>query len=297
MPDRRCTPADPGGPLGAQIDAILTDLTSQGSLSAQSLPRVDVLARRFERFARVGLGATQLADLDAGDVRRFVEADSPSGLVSPATMHLRRSAIRLIFRTGRRLGLVTGDPTLDLTLPQKTPLSTRPLDDEEVALCRSAAQHTLTSTRLAAAWALSEATARTAELPRLTRADVDLEHHRVWIHGGGRTSARWGLLSDWGALQLARHLQRIGPAPEQLLIYRGQGSDESKQATACIVVAEVLARAGLGDEPDLRPLSVVAWRGRRILDETGRIETVARHLGMASLDRTARLIGFDWVEE
>jgi len=30
------------------------------------------------------------------------------------------------------------------------------------------------------------------------------------------------------------------------------------------------------------------------LDETGRIDEVARRLGMHSLDRAAQLIGFDW---
>jgi hypothetical protein len=47
-------------------------------------------------------------------------------------------------------------------------------------------------------------------------------------------------------------------------------------------------------EPDVRPASVAAWAGRRILAETGRIDEVARRLGMVSLDRTARFIAFDW---
>ena len=61
-----------------------------------------------------------------------------------------------------------------------------------------------------------------------------------------------------------------------------------------MAIADVLARAGLAAEPDVRPLSVVAWAGRQILDETGRIDDVARRLGMRSLDRAAQLIGFDW---
>jgi hypothetical protein len=32
----------------------------------------------------------------------------------------------------------------------------------------------------------------------------------------------------------------------------------------------------------------------RVLDETGRIEQVARRLGLRSLDRAADLVGFDW---
>ena len=71
----------------------------------------------------------------------------------------------------------------------------------------------------------------------------------------------------------------------------------SAQASSCIVVADVLARAGLATELDVRPLSVVAWAGRKILDDTGRIDEVARRLGVQSLDRTAKLIAFDWVGE
>ncbi|MCD9625301.1 hypothetical protein [Rhabdothermincola salaria] len=183
---------------------------------------------------------------------------------------------------------------MDLVLPPKSGVRTRPLHDEEVALARSGALHTLTSTRLAAAWALAEATARTAEIPRLTVGDVDLETGRVWIHGGGRTVPRWGSLSSWGATQLERHLRTLTAGSEQLIIYRGCGSDQSRQASACVVIGDVLARAGLGAEPDVRPLSVVAWAGRQVLDETGRIEEVARRLGMRSLDRAAQLIGFDW---
>ena len=57
---------------------------------------------------------------------------------------------------------------------------------------------------------------------------------------------------------------------------------------------ETLRRAGLAGEPDVRPVSVAAWAGAQILEETGQIEAVARALGMRSLDRAARLIGWDW---
>jgi integrase/recombinase XerC len=59
-------------------------------------------------------------------------------------------------------------------------------------------------------------------------------------------------------------------------------------------VRDVLVRAGLGKEPGVRPASVAGWAGRQILQETGRIDEVARRLGMASLDRTARFIDWSW---
>jgi integrase len=278
-----------------EIAAVIADLTEQRILSEQSLPRVVDLARRLERFVVVGVGRTSLSEVTGNDVRLFVEADAASGPVSVSTMHLRRSLVRLVFRTGRSLGLVEGDPTLDVILPRRSSGRVRALDDAEVAVCRSAALHSLTSTRLAAAWALAEASARTAELPRLSIGDLDLDGGRVWIHGTARTIPRWGLLSAWGIVQLERHLRGVPcAARDQLLVYRGSGSAGSRQASACIAITEVLTRAGLAGEPDVRPLSVTAWAGRQILDETGRIEGVARRLGLRSLDRAARLIGFDW---
>ena len=55
-----------------------------------------------------------------------------------------------------------------------------------------------------------------------------------------------------------------------------------------------LARAGMGDEPGVKPASVPAWAGTKVFEATGRIEVVAERLGMRSLDRTAGFIGWDW---
>jgi integrase/recombinase XerC len=60
-------------------------------------------------------------------------------------MHLRRSALRLYFRTARQLGLCSGDPTLDLVLPARSSLHIPPLTDDEVVLCRSFSVSSLTA--------------------------------------------------------------------------------------------------------------------------------------------------------
>jgi hypothetical protein len=44
----------------------------------------------------------------------------------------------------------------------------------------------------------------------------------------------------------------------------------------------------------VRPVSVAAWAGARVLADTGRIEAAARALGCRSLDTAARLLRFDW---
>ncbi len=86
----------------------------------------------------------------------------------------------------------------------------------------------------------------------------------------------------------------LGASPDTPLVYEGAGGGESRQASACAAISETLRRAGLAGEPDVRPVSVAAWAGARILEQTGQIEAVARALGVRSLDRAARLIGWDW---
>jgi integrase/recombinase XerC len=65
-------------------------------------------------------------------------------------------------------------------------------------------------------------------------------------------------------------------------------------AASVSVVSQVLTRAGLERSLGVRPASVAAWVGRRIFDETGRIDLVAARCGARSLDAAARLIGWDW---
>jgi site-specific recombinase XerD len=273
------------------------ELAADDALSAQSLRRIVELFGRFANFAALGHGVARFEEVTPGVARAFVDAPGADGATPGlATQHLRRSAIRLLFRVARRLGLASQDPTLDLHLPSRSLSAARPLTDEEVALCRTAALHSLTSTRLAAAWALAEGTARTAELSHLRVADLELDRARVWVHGSPRTEARWGRLSDWGRVQFERRVRELGNTADSssLLVYSGDGSAESRQASSCQAIGETLRRAGLATEPDVRPVSVAAWAGARVLADTGRIEAAARALGYRSLDMAARLLGFDW---
>ena len=283
--------------LADVVGRVERELAAGGSVSVQSFRRISELLDRFGRFVEVGHGVASLEDVTPEHVRTFMSASGVDGAAPGlATQQLRRSAVRLLFRVGRELGLTSGDPTLDLGLPARSLSTARPLSDEEVALCRTAALHSLTSTRLSAAWALAEATARTAELSHLRVADLELDRARVWIHGSPRTEARWGRLSGWGRVQLERRIPELGhPAdPATLLVYGGDGSAESRQASSCQAIGETLRRAGLTTEPDVRPVSVAAWAGAGALADTGRIEDAARALGCRSLDAAARLVGFDW---
>jgi integrase/recombinase XerC len=256
------------------------------------------LGERFCAFAERAYGVRSLAQVTPEQAGAFVASSSAGGrLASVATMRLRRSTLRLLFRTARELGLVAGDPMVDLVLPPRTNEAARPLTDLEVQQCRRFALEDLTSTRLAVPWALGEATARTAEIPHLVVGDLDLVSGRVWIHGSSNTEPRWGSLSSWGVRQLERHLREQGLTDQhRSLTYRGTGNPESRRAHSSQAIRETLQRAGLTRDESIRPQSLPAWAGRRVLHKTGRIEAAAEALGMRSLDGAARFIRWNWAE-
>jgi hypothetical protein len=78
------------------------------------------------------------------------------------------------------------------------------------------------------------------------------------------------------------------------LTFRGSENPESRRAHSSQAIRETLQRAGLADDPYVRPASLAAWAGRQVLCATGRIDAAARALGMRSLDGTSRLVGWDW---
>ncbi len=257
--------------------------------------RVERILFRFAQFCRRGYGVDMLRDVTPALAEAFVHSpEAGGGEPSLAKRHLRRTALRVLFRSARAAGVSVGDPTLDLVLPSKGPRQTRPLSDEEVSLCRACASWSLEDSRRAASWAVAEATCRTGELPYLTVGDVDVEGGRVWLHGGRRVTPRWGQLTPWGLNEVKRRLTGRGAEGDRPLVYKGRDPRDGGRASSSLALLDVIRRAGLSDDPGVRPSSIAAWAGRRVLEETGRIDVVAERLGLRSLDRTADFIGWDW---
>jgi site-specific recombinase XerD len=291
------TPVQPASLLG-QFEPLLRRVRESPELSPQSQAKFLDLLDRFHMFLAMGHDVGSLADVTKVHVQEFLSAPAADDLDSApaaATVHLRRAAVRMLFRFAREAGLEVGDPTLDITVPVRTRRPFRPLTDEEVETCRRASLHTLNETRLPATWALAESTARTAELPFISVSDVSLPSGLVWIHGGSRTHPRRGVLTAWGIQQVGRRLERVRPAGSErtTIIYEGGRGGASGQASASAAIAWTLRRASLAGDPAVRPASVAAWAGRRLFDEGAPIEEVARRLGLRSLDRTATFIGLD----
>ncbi|MEY2468294.1 MAG: hypothetical protein QOF21_992 [Actinomycetota bacterium] len=264
-------------------------------VSLAQATRVSVVLERFRLFCERGHRVTRVDDVTADIAASFVRAATADGeLPTASLMHFRRNALRLLFRSLRRTGADIGDPTLDLDLPRRSPVGARPLVDDEVLLCRGVSQWSLNDSRRATAWALAEASARSGELPFLRAGDVDLEQGRVWLHGGKKTAERWGHLTEWGQCQLERRLHLIAWDVDRPLVYDGRDRSDAGQVSACVALFDIFERAGLQSDPGVRPASIAAWAGRQVLVETGRIEEVARRLGIARLDRAARFIDWSW---
>ena len=167
-PDSGIPPYTVGLSPSHALGRALADLR-RSKLTDQSAHRMTELLVRFTIFLDKGLRLRDIEQITAEHVRHFIVASisKPSGPERPsvATMHLRRSALRLYFRTLRQSGVEIGDPTQDLVLPPRSCLAVRPLTDDEIVVCRSFSLQTLTATLQPATWALAEATARTSEIP------------------------------------------------------------------------------------------------------------------------------------
>lgn len=288
--------SSPSDALGQVLSAL-----QKTNLTDYSTQRMTELMVRFTVYVEKGHRVRSVVDVAEEHVEGFVFASvlASSGRRRPsvATMHLRRSTLRLFFRLARQLDLYDGDPTTDLVLPPRSSLVTRSLTDDEIAVCRSASLHDLVGTARSAAWALAEATARTSEIPFTRLKDLDLGRERVWLNGSSKAEARWGFPTAWGLDQLQRRaesLRQSGAGGDSPLVYQGNSSLHSAQASSCIAIKDTLVRAGFDRESDVRPHSVVGWAGSRIFEETGCIGEVARRLGMRSLDGAAKVIDWQW---
>lgn len=285
-------------PVDDVVAVVLAELARTAGFADQSLAKVSDVAQRFARFLQLGHDVHLLSDVSPALARQFVEAHTGQGAPSSSTIHFRRWVLQVLYRTARNCGVRCADPTYELTLPPKAGTRARPLIDDEVVVCRSHSERDLLETRLPAAWALAEATARTSEIGHVRVSDVDLSAAVVQLRGHGRYRPRQAIPTEWGLAALARRIDVLADhgLDDPLLVYGGNGSAVSRQAASCMTITRVLELAGFGGIPDVRPLSVAAWAGRRMALDGMSIDEVARRLGMRSLDATSRLIQLDWRE-
>ncbi|MGW2280212.1 hypothetical protein [Streptomyces sp. NPDC001770] len=281
---------------------------TQGLFTEQTRDKFGLLAGRFERFATVR-GALIVSDVTPELAEDFIHAlgRSRHGRVADsadATMYLRRSVLRTVFRTMRSLGLTDTDPTRDIVLPARTPGEVRPLAEDEVIDLRHQASFITRPSRHGAAAALALAGLNSGEIGHIAVQDLDLEGHRVWAPGSTKTDPRWCPLGDWGLNVLARRaefvsarqLRSVSALQARLAVGDAPAPDATLQARVCVALKDLLRRIGLDHQRDIKPASITAWAGVEVYQKTGRIEDVALRLGLRSLDRAATVIGHTWHE-
>ena len=292
--------------LAETIAAVQVRWTRQrdyGEMSAQTFSKFTLLLTRFEHYA-THCGATTLIDVSPALIEDFVNAHGHDrrgtiGRPAAATSHVRRSVLRMMFRTARELGLATTDPTLDVTLPPRTRGGARPLTEDEAIAIRCAADFIERPTRHAAAAALALAGGHSGEIGHLTVGDVDTMRRRVWMHGSSKTDPRWCPLDTWGLRVLAARIAHISansadPRAMPLAVSTRAGRDEQIQARVCVALTDLLKAIGLGARREIKPASVTAYAGAAEFARTGRVEDVALRLGLRSLDRAASVIQYRW---
>lgn len=266
----------------------------------QTVTRMGEIVVRFARRLRAtGIDTIDRIDTDA--CAGFIDAPSHTGdQPANATRHFRRVTLRALFRTGRAIGVLHTDPTLDLALPPRSSLASRPLTDDEVMLCRTAAfPMRAPDLKRPTAWALAEATAATSEIPTIRRRDLrpagDVPE-AVALPGTRRLRPRTVELTDWATTILTRRLAELPEDLDTLLAYNGHAREGTvaRHAAACRLIAAVLHTTGLDTEPDIRPVSIRNWRARAAFDASASIEDVATMLGHRRLDEAADAIGHEW---
>lgn len=286
--------------LASDLRTVICAWIEAEAHSPQTLERMGEVGVRFARRL-TATGRTMWSEVDENDCAEFVDARVVNKTPSVATLHFRRTTIRTIFRTLRDLGLVTGEPTVDLVLPPRTTAGTRPLTDDEITLLRTAALTTgRDHGRNATILALAEATAITSEIALVHTDDLNnpSDPITVALPGNRRAQPRTGHLTGWGQGVIARRvrLQRALLDGDGRLAFTGTPGPEeiSGQASVCNALGVLLAAVGLNLEPDVRPASVRYWAGRTLYDSGAPITDVAVALGARSLDTAATAIGLDW---
>ncbi|HWJ62811.1 MAG TPA: hypothetical protein VNS19_12655 [Acidimicrobiales bacterium] len=245
-------------------------------------------------------GAAAIADITPAMALGFIELPAPSTRdrwsdPGASTQYLRRGAIRVVFTTARHLGLHDGDPTLDIRLPPKGAADCRPLTDEEELVGRISSKLTLVDTRHPVAWALGQAGATLSESATTSIDDVDLGNRTVWLSGNKNRVERHAPLTDWGIAQIKRRIEVMGDADRSTkLLTTARATKNARTASTGALLGEIFARSGLGSEVGIKPRSLCDWAGRRVFDETGRIEDAARFLGIRDLQVAADHVGYDW---
>ncbi|MDQ4078075.1 MAG: tyrosine-type recombinase/integrase [Chloroflexota bacterium] len=206
---------------------------------------------------------------------RYLEAEGHS----PATVRVRLAALRMLYRALRWAGASEADPFADVH-PARD--ATAPWDKRSPYLHADVERLLNTADPKDRVLILlcAHGGLRVSEAIALTWADIDLHRHMLIVKQGKGGKQRPVVLSE----RLRSALEAVGPAEGRLLRW----SDVRARAR----LEAVCTRAGV---PYKGVHALRHYAGTRLMQQTGNLEHVARHLGHSSIE-TARIYA-KWSDE
>lgn len=260
----------------------------------------DVLATTYATLDIVAdwlrdAGLPTLADTAPDGIAAVLRLDSAGDARNLLAAYQERAALRTaqvavaLARNGRLESLPPPIP-----MPALTGARRRPLLVLEHALLRLCALGPPYNTyRRPVVVAFSEATAGTGELGMPCLDDISLDAPAgVRLAGNNCALPRTGALSEWGEARVREMcglLREAAWPADRPVLYVGtpRKSAVSRHATLDNVVIELLTKAGLGSDPDVRPMSVRNGVGRMLLARDGDARRVQALMGWKTMERAA----------
>lgn len=265
--------------------------------------------RVFEAFCRYA-AASGVAGPGRATARlceRFIAAPVRGGcLPTGSTGGVRLAALRDAFEGLVEAGLAAGNPIRGLRVDREPPVVLAcPLTPGEARRLLSAGRLFTTDTLRPACAALALAGATHVEVARAVVADVDPAAGCVCL-GRGTGAERTIFLDAVAAAALTarvgsqrrdwrRRKQAWVPQSVPLAMYRPVSAYRagSVAPTVSMNLSRAMMRAGI-TRGGVRPRSCREYAANVVYARTGRVEDVARELGMSSLDAAYRLLDWGW---
>lgn len=288
---------------------------ASGELSPSTMAVYSRLLINFGRFAAAH-GTWAVSDVGPSLCNDWIHAphrrptaqsslalDQP---VAAATSRLRQSALRGAATTWLSRGLIASAPVPPLVFTRSAPGLPQPLTPSEARKLRAQGRLGTGDTFHPAVVAAALSGASQSELSRLVLADLNLETRSLHVISTDRQTARFVPLGPQGLEAMTHRLRDAAKTAKSghdklqsdsyPLVLRRSLASYAPNAIAPAVgntIARAIRTAGL-DRPGIRPGSLRDYAANQLYARTQRVEDVARLLGLASLDRTARLIDPVW---
>lgn len=264
-------------------------------------------AQIFNGFWRYAVASDVFAprDVTAELCERFLAAPTGGRYPLASTRAVRLAALRDAFDGFVETGLAVENPTANLRVSRGTALAKPcPLTPEEAVRLRLAGKLSSNDTLRPAAVALAIAGASHPEIANAVVADINLAAALVRLGSGPREreisvddKALTALSARIAAQRRHWRHSRKPWDPMQVPLAMHRAGESYRAASVAPTVSMNLRRAldcaGVR-RPGVRPQSLREYAANAVYAKTGRVEDVAAHLGIASLDSAQRLVDWEW---